>query len=91
MTIDWEYGDESCPKCSNVLAYRRCAECDWDNYPDDDDEWPYAGPCDNCNGKGYEEWCRECGWDNVFRCFLSPQYEAEWLAKQKGVQSEQRT
>lgn len=77
---DWEFSEESCPKCGEQMAWRRCNEigCGDDL---EDDGFP-AGICDNCNGEGYDEWCRECGWDNVTYRFLAPQYEKEWLEKQ---------
>jgi hypothetical protein len=51
---------------------------------DDDDGWDECSDthCDDCNGKGFEEWCRECGWDNVYKQFLSPEYERQFLEKQ---------
>jgi predicted RNA-binding Zn-ribbon protein involved in translation (DUF1610 family) len=80
---DWEYSESSCPKCSNQMAWRCCGLCEDGYWEDDDGVNGHAFErCDNCNGKGLEEWCQECGWDNVFKCFLSPRYEAEWLAKQ---------
>ena len=85
MSDDWEYGENNCPKCHNEMAWRTCSSlgCEGGEVEDHDgvNDW---GPsrCDNCNGKGFEEWCRECGWDNTYKRFLSPQYEAEWLAKQ---------
>jgi hypothetical protein len=79
MSDDWEYSDDSCPKCGEQMSYRQCTQlgCGWD---DDDDEWPTV--CDNCRGMEYEEWCRSCGWDNVFKCFLNPKCKAEYEAKQ---------
>lgn len=85
---DWEYSDDECPKCGATLAYRPCNPCDRNGYwvdEDSDPDWPDSGRCDVCNGKGYEEWCRECGWDVTYGQFLSPQYEAEWLAKQEAL------
>lgn len=82
---DWEYSDNDCPKCGAQTALRHCYECGGSGrIEDEDDEWGFDERCDNCNGKGIEEWCRECGWDVVFKHFLSPKYEAEWLAKQQG-------
>jgi len=86
--IDWEYGDNDCPKCSSQLAWRHCSTCGGQGWIDDEDEWDECSDlrCDTCNGKGIEEWCRECGWDMNYNCFLSPQYETEWKAKQSEVQ-----
>ncbi len=84
MSEDWEYSDESCPKCQSDLATRRCGDCGGEGVIEDDDDWEGWGAdhCDNCNGEGYEEWCRECGWDMNFKCFLSPEYERAYLEKQ---------
>jgi predicted RNA-binding Zn-ribbon protein involved in translation (DUF1610 family) len=81
---DWEYSDRDCPKCGNQLASRRCNQCEDGRVEYDDDEGRTAyDRCATCNGTGHEEWCRECGWDVTEGCFLSPKYEAEWLAKQE--------
>jgi hypothetical protein len=83
MSDDWEYSDESCPKCSSQLAWRHCSECGGDGWIEDDDEWGHGDiRCDRCDG-GTEEWCRECGWDTNFNCFLSPEYERAYLEKQR--------
>lgn len=81
---DWEYSDDDCPKCNAQLAHRRCNElgCEDGHIEDDDPEWPSRDKCDGCNGTGHQVWCRECGWDVTYGQFLSPQYEAEWMAKQ---------
>lgn len=83
---DWEYSDESCPKCASQLAWQRCNHCDAGVWEDDDgiNGIEYI-PCDNCNGRGRHEWCRECGWDEVEKRFLSPHYEEEFLRKQKAA------
>jgi len=80
---DWEYGENSCPKCHSEMAWRHCDQCEG-GYVEDDDGINGCSleRCDNCNGKGFEEWCRECGWDDVYKCFLSPEYEREYLEKQ---------
>lgn len=85
MSDYWEYSDSDCPKCGSQMASRRCGAigCDDGVYEDDDGiNGRSLERCDECKGTGWEEWCRECGWDNVFKCFLSPKYEAEWKAKQ---------
>lgn len=84
---DWEYSDNGCPKCFSDLALRRCHSCGGEGWYEDDDgiNGSPNERCEDYKGKGFEEWCRECGWDNVFKCFLQPKYEAEWLAKQKAV------
>lgn len=86
---DWEYSDTDCPKCHSQMAWRHCMSCGGQGWVDDDDDdgWDECSDtrCDDCNGRGIEEWCRECGWDNVLKHFLSPKYEAEWLAKQEAV------
>lgn len=84
---DWEYSDVGCPKCCNDLAWRRCHSCGGEGSYEDDDGVNDLGfeACEDCKGTGHEEWCRACGWDNVFKCFLQPKYEAEWLATQKAV------
>jgi hypothetical protein len=78
---DWEYSDEYCPKCNSQLAERRCdllgcedGEIDLDGL---------TGECDECSGSGWLVWCRECGFDVTNQEFLSPQYEAEFLARGK--------
>lgn len=89
MIDDYEESDNACPKCGETLAYRRCSAlgCEDGTIDDDDDPlWPESVTCDTCCGVGYEEWCRCCGWDNVAKHFLSPQYEAEWKAKQEANQ-----
>ena len=84
MSDDWEDSDSGCPKCGSDMAWRSCDQCE-DGYWEDDDgvNGSEMTRCDSCNGTGHEEWCRECGWDNVYKHFLSPKYEAEWLGKQK--------
>jgi hypothetical protein len=90
--IDCDIEDEGCPKCGETLAYRRCEAigCEDGMYEDDDgvNGVEYYS-CDDCLGLGYQEWCRECGWDNVFKCFLQPKYEQEWLEKQKSLALQQ--
>lgn len=82
MSDDWEYSDNSCPKCSSDLAYRTCYTCGGDGYvEDDEDEWYSEERCDTCNGMGHEEWCRECGWDMNFNCFMSSEYERVYNEK----------
>ena len=78
---DWEYSESSCPKCGLQMAWRRCDQCE-DGCVEDDDgvNGRALERCDGCAGRGFAEWCRGCGWDNVFKHFLSPQYEAEWQA-----------
>jgi predicted RNA-binding Zn-ribbon protein involved in translation (DUF1610 family) len=90
MSDDWEYGDNGCPKCHNEMAWRRCGQCE-DGLIEDDDgiNGRSYDRCDTCNGTGHEEWCRECGWDNVYKQFLSPKCEAEWLAKQEEEKARQ--
>jgi predicted RNA-binding Zn-ribbon protein involved in translation (DUF1610 family) len=80
---DWEYSDNSCPKCGASMAWRRCNQCE-DGYWEDDDgiNGSELVRCDNCRGRGHEEWCRECGWDNVYKEFLSPEYERAFHEKQ---------
>ena len=78
---DWDYSSDECPKCYSTLAVRDC-DCDGGVWEDTDCNGTEYFHCDDCRGLGYHEWCRECGWDNVFNCFLSPQYEKEWLEKQ---------
>lgn len=74
-----------CPKCDNELAVESChgLGCE-DGYYEDDDGVNGAEQfrCDECCGTGTISWCKECGWDNVFKQFLSPKYEQEYLAKQ---------
>lgn len=86
MGHDWEYSETDCPKCHSQMAWRCCSGCE-DGYVEDDDgvNGRSLEKCDNCNGTGHEEWCRACGWDNVYKEFLSPTYEAEWLAKQQAT------
>lgn len=79
---DWEYGDNDCPKCHNQMAWRRCDQCEGGYWEDEDCNGVEQVRCDTCNGTGHEEWCRECGWDNVYKQFLSPKYEQEFLEKQ---------
>lgn len=82
---DWEYTEKSCPKCSNPLARQDCPAlgCEEGYYVDEDGiNGDTLERCNDCNGRGYQVWCRACGWDDAEKCFLSPQYEAEWLAKQ---------
>jgi hypothetical protein len=86
MSDDWEYSEDECPKCGSQLASRRCDELGCENGEIEDDDglgWVDIDKCDACNGKGYQEWCRTCGWDMTYGQFLSPQHEAEWLAKQR--------
>lgn len=79
---DWEYSDENCPKCNSQLATRRCGECEnGEVLIDEDDQTSAVYECDRCDGNGHLEWCRSCGWDAINECFLSPQYETEFLAK----------
>lgn len=83
MNDDWEYSESDCPKCQSQMAWQRCNPCGGEGYVEDDDEWGIGEErCDECNGQGSSEWCRECGWDDGFKCFLSPEYEQEYLAKQ---------
>jgi predicted RNA-binding Zn-ribbon protein involved in translation (DUF1610 family) len=84
MASDYEESDRDCPKCGAQLATRRCDEigCDGGRI-DEGFTWGVEERCDRCNGRGHLEWCRECGWDMNYSQFLSPQYEAEWLAKQE--------
>ncbi len=87
---DWEYSDESCPKCGEQLAWQRCDNCENGVWEDTDCNGTEYDSCDNCDGRGHYEWCRECGWDNIFGCFLSPKYEKEWLEKQQIKQDFER-
>ncbi len=93
---DWEYSDESCPKCGQQMATRSCdvIGCD-DGYIDeyDDDPINFAEGesyerCSECRGTGIHEWCRECGWDNILKHFMSDEYEQAWLAKQETTNAE---
>lgn len=85
---DWEYSDETCPKCSADMATRTCGSCGGEGWLPDDEEDTYVGwgegeeRCDNCNGQGHETWCRDCGWDANFKCFLSAEYERKWREKE---------
>lgn len=82
-----EFSDfyNECPKCDNELSVEPChgLGCEDGEYEDEDgingNAWLQ---CDECLGKGVVSWCKECGWDADRKQFLSPKYEAEYLAKQ---------
>lgn len=88
MTADWEYSDLNCPKCNVGMRARSCESCAGEGFIELYDEDPLwydeddTEVCDRCNGHGVETWCGECGWDETFKCFMSKDYEAAWLAKQ---------
>lgn len=88
---DWEYSETECPKCQSQMAFRGCNGCGGEGWLDDDedDEWGSSGSCDNCAGKGFEEWCRDCGWDNTYRRFMGPQYERAFQEKQIAIANQQ--
>ena len=83
---------DECPKCDNELAVEDCHEldCDDGSYEDDDgvNGVEYL-PCLECRGTGTISWCRECGWDARHKCFLSPKYEREYLAKNTAEKEKQ--
>lgn len=87
---DWEYSSISCPKCGNTMATRDCdvIGCD-DGYIDEADDDPINfmegesyERCSECRGTGCHLWCRECGWDDIFKHFMSPEYEQDWLVNE---------
>lgn len=80
---DWEFSDESCPKCGEQLAWINCYDCESGVWEETDCNGTEYNPCDNCSGRGYHEWCRECGWDHAENMFLSPKYAREWMEKQE--------
>lgn len=90
---EWNDDFRACPKCSSELTVRQCHTlgCDDGEYLDEDgingDSWER---CDDCQGTGYERWCKSCGWDDVFKCFLSPKYEAAYNDHQAAKPCEQR-
>ena len=87
---DWEYSDESCPKCGEQLAWMACSDgCDDGVWEETDCNGTEYNRCDNCWGRGYQEWCRGCGWDNAEQMFLAPKYEKEWLEKQAALVSQE--
>lgn len=86
---DWEYSERQCPKCQSEMRTRECNDCGGEGFRDDlyeeDPLWydeDDTEPCHTCAQKGHETWCGECGWDDTYRQFMSPDYEAAWLAKQ---------
>lgn len=84
---DREYSDRNCPKCSTEMATRTCGACGGDGYFEDEEDTDVnfgEERCENCDGQGHETWCRECGWDATLKCFLSPEYQRAYEAKQLG-------
>lgn len=92
--MDWQISESICPKCNQDSCRKRsCDQCGGEGYSDHDcgDDccaclYPENNVhCDVCDKKGWLEWCSSCGWDLTFNRFLAPQYEAEFLAKQKAA------
>lgn len=72
---DWQYIEETCPKCGEQLVSAECSDCGGegghDGYEEDPLWYDYGDmiPCDLCSGRGYHCWCRECGWDVIEKRF----------------------
>ena len=72
MMDDYEFDDESCPKCGHSPTHaRRChvlgCEDGWIDLHEHEDSM-YFDPgdqemCGECWGTGWERWCPKCGFD----------------------------
>lgn len=65
--FDWEETGEYCPQCGGAIRIQSCETCggegELDLYEEDainfsPGETEY---CEDCSGKGLEEWCPNCG------------------------------
>ena len=64
---DYEYGDNSCPKCGHYPTHwRRCSELDCNDgfiESNEVDDFGEFYTCPTCKGTGIEAWCPNCGAD----------------------------